>query len=689
MKCSYCDEAADFKCTCQKSYMCQFHLGAHLRMKKNHQYETLDEYLGDSKLNQLRLKLIERIQKIITAKNEIASKTHSLIKSIEQALKTVSEQFDSIIESYVELLKHQKFCSSELQIIEKIELLDISVHSIKLDEIINTIQIAYSINLISFENTLQNGANQFLTKHNGGFWCGAVTGDYKILITGGYDSVIRVWDLTNKNQKFVLLGHNSIVSCLTLTGDEQHIISGSFDASVRIWNFKQNSRSIILKGHKGGVKGVCYLENRSLIVSGDHKREIIVWDFAKHNIIKKLLLTGAIWCLTLMKNSSFIIASEYKNIAFIEIETLNKLKTMQGHGSTVLSLALTSDEKKLVSGSWDKLIIVWDLIESQKILQLEGHKGPVNSLALTYDNRFVVSGSDDHTVCVWNILDGTQILNYQKHTLPVCAILKTDRAFFSLSKDSGIGRLDVNNGSFEVDQFLKPFQYNFVTFSNESKLVGYGNKNEAVIWDLKSEAKILVLLGHKSKVISVEISENGQFSLSCSFGKDMNLIYWDLVRNEKIAELKGHIDSVYCAAFNKDGLSAASGSADNTVRTWNLKNLKQDFEFQGHIGIVYSIKFINTKKLLVSTGVDKKVIIWNLRDKTQYAVFSGHKNIILRVLVTENENYVVSGNFTDGISIWDIKKKKMEYMFSFQTQASKWLKENKVQLDSVIRFLKV
>ena len=59
----------------------------------------------------------------------------------------------------------------------------------------------------------------------------------------------------------------------------------------------------------------------------------------------------------------------------------------------------------MVSGSDDKTVRVWNLLEKRQEAVLEGHTSEVSSVAITSDNRFVVSGSSDKTVRVWNLLD--------------------------------------------------------------------------------------------------------------------------------------------------------------------------------------------------------------------------------------------------------------------------------------------
>ena len=185
----------------------------------------------------------------------------------------------------------------------------------------------------------------------------------------------------------------------------------------------------------------------------------------------------------------------------------------------------------------------------------------------------------------------------------------------------------------------------------------------------------------------VEISRDSRFIISCSRGLQKNLIYWGLETGQKIADLAGHTNSVFCACFSKNGLNAASGSGDKTVRTWNLKKIKQEDEFD-HGSFIKSIKFLDLKKMLVSVGEDINVIIWNLVDKSRYAVLSGQNQPIQKVLVTDNEKFIISGDLYDGIQVWNVKQRKQVFAFSYQEEAASWLSENKIELDLLKRFLK-
>ena len=72
----------------------------------------------------------------------------------------------------------------------------------------------------------------------------------------------------------------------------------------------------------------------------------------------------------------------------------------QGHTAEVCTVAITSDNKYVVSGSADINIIVWNFEEKRREIILRGHLSEVNTLMITSDDKFIVSGSFDKTIII-------------------------------------------------------------------------------------------------------------------------------------------------------------------------------------------------------------------------------------------------------------------------------------------------
>ncbi|UCC65657.1 MAG: DUF4062 domain-containing protein, partial [Anaerolineae bacterium] len=84
------------------------------------------------------------------------------------------------------------------------------------------------------------------------------------------------------------------------------------------------------------------------------------------------------------------------------------IRTLQGHTSEVWAVAVTGDERWVVSGSADQTLKVWDLESGEELATLQGHTRSVSAVAVTPDGRRAVSGSDDNTLKVWDVESGEE-----------------------------------------------------------------------------------------------------------------------------------------------------------------------------------------------------------------------------------------------------------------------------------------
>ena len=89
-----------------------------------------------------------------------------------------------------------------------------------------------------------------------------------------------------------------------------------------------------------------------------------------------------------------------KTIRVWDMEAFECCSILGGHNESVLALAPYSS-KLLVSGSYDSNLHVWDLETSTRVGVLEGHDDAIRILTSTAD--CVYSGSYDGTIGAWNI----------------------------------------------------------------------------------------------------------------------------------------------------------------------------------------------------------------------------------------------------------------------------------------------
>ena len=110
---------------------------------------------------------------------------------------------------------------------------------------------------------------------------------------------------------------------------------------------------------------------------------------------------------------------------------------LEGHSGRVNSLAKTSDDRYIVSGSDDNTVRVWSLQDRTQESVLFGHKDRIYSIALTRDNKYIVSGSSDGTIIIWSFHDETieAVLNGKAGTVLAVATTSDSKYIVSGSGD--------------------------------------------------------------------------------------------------------------------------------------------------------------------------------------------------------------------------------------------------------------
>ena len=80
-----------------------------------------------------------------------------------------------------------------------------------------------------------------------------------------------------------------------------------------------------------------------------------------------------------------------------------------GSGRAVASVAWSRDGTRIVSGSADGWIRIWDAGRGRELRAWTAHPGGVRSVAWSPDGGRIASGGADRSLRVWDAADGRQL----------------------------------------------------------------------------------------------------------------------------------------------------------------------------------------------------------------------------------------------------------------------------------------
>jgi WD40 repeat protein/sterol desaturase/sphingolipid hydroxylase (fatty acid hydroxylase superfamily) len=277
----------------------------------------------------------------------------------------------------------------------------------------------------------------------------------------------------------------------------------------------------------------------------------------------------------------------------------------------VLAVAISADGSRLVSGSEDGTVKVWDAVTARELLVLKGHTRAVRGVALSADGRTIVTGSWDGTVRLWDARTGREKRTLKGHTGQILGVAV-----------SGDGRTVV---SASVDFTAK-------------------------VWDAATGETRATLGGPAGAVLGVAISGDGGTVISAN-GETVKV--WDARGGQELRTLEGHRDLVYSVALSADGTRIVSGSMDGTVKVWDADTGKERLTFAAHKGSVYGVALSPDGNRIITGGEDQVVRVWDAETGQPGLTLAGHAAAVTSVAVSADGQRVVSGSRDGTLKVWN------------------------------------
>src|SRR6266571_1092883 len=118
---------------------------------------------------------------------------------------------------------------------------------------------------------------------------------------------------------------------------------------------------------------------------------------------------GGVYSVALSPDGQRIVSGSHDGTICVWNATTGEILAgpFTGHTDSVVSVAFSPDGQRIVSGSFDRTIRVWNATTGETAAgPFSGHRDKVRSVAFLPDGKRIVSGSLDRTICVWNATTG-------------------------------------------------------------------------------------------------------------------------------------------------------------------------------------------------------------------------------------------------------------------------------------------
>ncbi|KAJ3138721.1 U4/U6 small nuclear ribonucleoprotein Prp4 [Geranomyces variabilis] len=354
--------------------------------------------------------------------------------------------------------------------------------------------------------------------------CCVFTPNSRAIATASWGGLIKLWSVPDCKPLHSFKGHTDRVSglafhphsTLSQSPSALNMVSGAADGSVHLWNFNSELPMASLVGHEMRVSRVAFHPSGRYIGTASFDTTWRLWD----------------------------------------AETTQELLLQEGHSREVFAIGFQPDGGLAATGGTDAIGRVWDMRTGKSIMVLQGHVKQILSLDWSPNGYQLVTGSEDNSMRVWDMRAAKSLYTIPAHTNLVSQVRYWHAAenfekpsslpwHFQddpMSTDDAPMEADAENtmdidGKPEIKTDTKVNVKAEVKVEGElgvgstmrrqlldgSFLVSSSYDGTCKLWTDGDYKPVKALTGLEGKVMSCDISGNGQFIATASYDRTFKL----------------------------------------------------------------------------------------------------------------------------------------------------------------------
>jgi WD40 repeat protein/tRNA A-37 threonylcarbamoyl transferase component Bud32 len=507
---------------------------------------------------------------------------------------------------------------------------------------------------------LHDGGN-FSATEAGNIGAVAFSVDGQVLLSGGSDNSVRLWDRDTGQLIGQLLGHKDAVVGIVVSRDGKTIATASLDKTAALWDFATRKLLKTLP-HDAKVAAVDFSPDGKTLLTGCRDGRAQLWDIGsglKRGI--PLCHVNEITCVAFDPDGqTFLTGSLDETARLWGAHTLAQVGPPFRLGEAVSCVAFSPDGKMLGIGCRKGIVRLWRAPEEKAIGRPMTHTTAVQTVAFSRDGKTILSSARE-AAALWDAGTGDLISSWSNDGPVLCAqFTSDDQDVVTGSEHQGALLWDTPSVKRPKPTMRPPPMQSgknsradlIATTPDGKLLVVEGERLVVHLWDLKSHQALQPALKPSGPIECIALSPDGKLLATGCHDRTVHL--WDLALAKELSPALIHPDVVRAVAFNPDGGMLATGCWDGGIRLWDVKNGKLLQDKSRHPGAVLALAFSPDGRRLVTGGSDYSARVWDVPTGTQLGPPLWHQDAVQAVTFSPDGKIIVTGGRDYVIQRWRV-----------------------------------
>jgi len=483
----------------------------------------------------------------------------------------------------------------------------------------------------------------------------AISDDGHWAVSGSWDNTVRCWDIQSGRCVRVFTGHTAPVLAVAMSADGRWIASGSEDRTVRLWHAETGQCVRTYTGHALAVNAVAMSADGHDLISGGEDATLRGWTTAlrraktalslaicriqpaEERAMAQMKLQRLLACAeALLAEERLPEAHAYLQQARaipgytrvpevlarwarltqrarrIGVRGIYRRHTFAGHTDAVMTIAMSTDARSVLTGSRDGTLRLWETISGRCWDSINVPSRQITAGYLGQDLRWALAGGVDGTLWRWEIITDHLARYFRDDTHNLSA--------FAMSADEGDLLFPGAKDTLEIWDFaggtcIRQFGGdggNITAFglSLSGALVFAASQDLHVrLYEASSGECRQIFTGHQRRIIAVALSADERRMVSAD---DRQLRCWEVATGNCARVLPVSTGSITALCMSPDARWILTGGSDGTVRLWDAESGECLQTLEGHSTGITALSWSQDLRWILSARQDASVQLWEV-----------------------------------------------------------------------------
>ncbi|XP_034938948.1 U3 small nucleolar RNA-associated protein 15 homolog [Chelonus insularis] len=261
---------------------------------------------------------------------------------------------------------------------------------------------------VQIYNPITKLVEKNLNKFQEAAYGGSFRPDGKLICAGGQEAVIRLFDVHNRSLLRLFSGHTAAVHRVFFTADGHHLASFSDDKTTALWDIPTEKQLITYADHTDYIRaGAISPISPDIFVSGSYDKTIKMYDTRTNKSTLSVNHEAPVESVIFLPSGGIFISAGGTEMRVWDALTGGRLLAkVSHHHKTITCLTTASNGHRILSGSLDRHVQIYDVSTYQRIHTLD-YPNSILSIGISKNDETIVTGMVDGMISVRRREDDT------------------------------------------------------------------------------------------------------------------------------------------------------------------------------------------------------------------------------------------------------------------------------------------